>query len=180
MQERMGSANAHSRPDVHLSAWNLGDRDRRETPFDLLREDFTLWFDEALRRGGLDADPASAAWRALDVRCGRGQFAREIAARYPGVHLTAFDPAADQLADAAGRFGGPRLRFAIHDACQPLPAELAGGGLDVPLAGVGLPWVADQGTILPQLAAGLKPGGGVLPGHGPQGLFPHPKPTVGR
>ncbi|HXM54048.1 MAG TPA: class I SAM-dependent methyltransferase [Candidatus Dormibacteraeota bacterium] len=180
MSERMESAHAYSQSEVHLSAWNLADRDRRETQFDLLRDDFNLWFDEAVRRGGLDTHPATAAWRALDVGCGRGQFAREILARYPGAHVTAFDLDADQVADAAARFGGPRLRFAIHDACQPLPADLAGDGFDVVVAWMVLLWVPDKVAMLRHLAAALRPGGVVLLGNVPRGFFQHPHPTVSR
>src|SRR5689334_4088908 len=180
MPERMATPHAYSQPDVHLSAWNLADRDRRETQFDLLRDDFNLWFDEALRRGGLDTDPSSAAWRALDVGCGRGQYAREIVARYPGVRVTAFDLDADSVADAAARFGGPNLRFAIHDARQPLPADLAGDGFDVVVAWMVLLWVPDKVTMLRHVAAALRPGGVVLLGNVPRGFFQHPHPTVDR
>src|SRR5256885_481076 len=116
MSEDRQSALALSQPEVDLQAWSLGDRERRATQFDLLRDDFNLWFDAALRRGGLATDPAAARWRALDAGCGRGQYAGEIVGRYPRVTVTGFDVHAESIADAARQAAAsPGLRFLVHD-----------------------------------------------------------------
>src|SRR5215471_2039355 len=181
MSENRQQALARSRQEVDLAAWNLGDGERRETQFDLLRDDFNLWFDVALRRGGLSTDPAAATWRALDAGCGRGQYAREIVARYPGTSVTGFDVDADSIA-GAGRQGadGPALRFLVHDGRDPLPAGVTGEGFDVVLAWLVLLWVPDKPALLRSLAAALKPGGVILLANLPDGFFQHPHPVVAR
>ena len=71
---------AHSN---YLFDRNADERQRLENQFQLLCEDFDRWFDQALRVGGLPADPTQAAWSMLDVGCGEGQFTRRVASRYP-------------------------------------------------------------------------------------------------
>jgi SAM-dependent methyltransferase len=173
---------ALSRPEVDLAAWSLADRERRETQFDLLRDDFNLWFDLTLRHGGLATDPAAATWRMLDAGCGRGQYAYEIAARYPRAAVTAYDVDAGSIAgakagaDAAG--GGPR--FLVHDGREPLPADVVGGGFDVVLAWLILLWVPDKPALLRGLAAATRPGGVILLANLPDGFFQHPHPVAAR
>jgi hypothetical protein len=43
------------------------ERRRLEYQFELLSEDFDLWFDAALRRAGLEVDAARADWTVLDA-----------------------------------------------------------------------------------------------------------------
>lgn len=181
MSEDRHTALAFSQPEVDLQAWSLGDSERRATQFDLLRDDFNLWFDMALRRGGLATDPAAARWRALDVGCGRGQYAREIVARYPGVTVTGFDVHADSIADAVRQHAAcPGLRFLVHDGREPLPPDVAGDGFDVVLAWLVLLWVPDKAAMLRCLASALRPGGVILLANLPEGFFQHPHPVVDR
>src|SRR2546430_9293389 len=99
-----------------------GERDRLRYQYELLREDFNRWFDEALKLAGLATDPAGATWSVLDVGCGEGFYAREIARRYPNARVVGVDTDADAIAAAtATNSGVANLRFQTHDAKQPLP-----------------------------------------------------------
>jgi SAM-dependent methyltransferase len=171
---------ALSEPATDLSAWSLSDRQRLEAQFGLLRDDFNLWFDRALRHGGLVTDPARAAWRALDAGCGRGQYTREIAARYPGSTVVGFDADPESIADAA-RAGAARPRFHVHDATRPLPAAaVPDGGFDVVVAWLVLMWVPDKAAMLRELATVMRPGGVLLLANMPDDWFQHSHPALAR
>lgn len=157
---------------------NADDRQRLAQQFTLLREDFNLWFDQALRLGRLPADPRQADWPVLDAGCGEGQYAHEIARRYPHAHLTGFDadPAAVAAAAAAAP-AGARTRFAVHDARQPLPADLTPeGGFRAAVAWMVLLYLPDKHAALAHLAAALTPGGVLMLGNVPDEplLLDHP------
>jgi 2-polyprenyl-3-methyl-5-hydroxy-6-metoxy-1,4-benzoquinol methylase len=148
---------------------NLDDRQRLARQFRLLREDFDLWFDEALRLGGLSTDEAEAAWSALDMGCGEGQYTREIARRYPLASVLGTDVDAAAIAAASRAAGATRnVRFLVHDAREALPeAVLRGTGLDVVVLWMVLLYLPDKQAVLHRLAAALKPGGVLLLGYIP-------------
>lgn len=148
---------------------NTDDRQRLAEQFTLLREDFNLWFDEALRLGRLSADPQRADWPVLDAGCGEGQYAHEIVRRYPHVHLTGFDadPAAVSAASSATP-AGTSMRFVVHDARQPLPTDLVpGDGFRAAVAWMILLYLPDRRAALAHLAAALAPGGVLMLGNVP-------------
>jgi SAM-dependent methyltransferase len=148
---------------------NLDDRQRLAQQFTLLRDDFNLWFDQALRLGRLSADPRQADWAVLDAGCGEGQYAHEIVRRYPHVHLTGFD--ADPAAVAAAASAAPvgtRTRFVVHDARQPLSADVVPeGGFQAAVAWMVLLYMPDKHAALAHLAAALPPGGVLMLGNVP-------------
>lgn len=148
---------------------NLDDRQRLAQQFVLLREDFNLWFDQALRLGHLSGDPQGADWSVLDVGCGEGQYAHEIVRRYPHAHLTGFD--ADPAAVAAAASAAPvgtRTRFVVHDARQPLPADVApDGGFQAAVAWMVLLYLPDKLDALAHLASVMVPGGVLTLGNVP-------------
>ena len=148
---------------------NLDDRQRLARQFRLLREDFDLWFDEALRLGGLPTDEAEAAWSVLDMGCGEGQYTREIARRYPLASLVGTDMDTAAIAAASRAAGATRnVRFLVHDAREALPeAALPGPGLDVVVLWMVLLYLPDKQGVLRRLAAALKPGGVLLLGYIP-------------
>ena len=148
---------------------NLDDRQRLDRQFRLLREDFDLWFDEALRLGGLSTDEAEAAWSALDMGCGEGQYAREIARRYPLASVLGTDVDAAAIAAASRAAGATRnVRFLLHNASERLPeAALPESGLDVVVMWMVLLYLPDKQRVLQQVAAALKPGGVLLVGYIP-------------
>lgn len=157
---------------------NLDDRQRLARQFVLLREDFNLWFDQALRLGGLSADPARADWPVLDAGCGEGQYAHEIVRRYPRADLTGFDADAAAVAVAASAApAGTRTRFVVHDARQPLPAGLIPeGGFQAAVAWMVLLYLPDKRAALAHLAAAVAPGGVLMLGNVPDEplLWDHP------
>lgn len=157
---------------------NPDDRQRLAHQFSLLREDFNLWFDQALQLGRLPAGPLSAGWPVLDAGCGEGQYAHEIVRRYPHAHLTGFDadPAAVAAAASAAPVGAS-TRFVVHDARQPIPAGLVpGGGFQAAVAWMVLLYLPDKQAALAHLAAALAPGGVLMLGNVPDEplLLDHP------
>jgi SAM-dependent methyltransferase len=83
MDEPAVPAPPSGRPSSYVLGQNVDDRNRLQNQFGLLREDFLAWFGEALRRAGLPGEPERAACSVLDVGCGEGQYAQEIARQYP-------------------------------------------------------------------------------------------------
>ena len=156
---------------------NLDDRQRLAQQFVLLREDFNLWFDQALRLGRLSADPQLADWSVLDAGCGEGQYAYEIISRYPHARLTGFD--ADQASvtvAASAAPAGTSTRFVVHDARQPLPADIIQDGFQAAVAWMVLLYLPDKRAALAQLASALAPGGVLMLGNVPDEplLWDHP------
>jgi len=104
----------------------------------------------------LDAQPGE---RVLDVGCGTGHQAGELAAR--GVAVTALDADAAML-DVA-REAHPDVRFHRVDA-QDVDAVAAvvqgsGGPFDAVLSNAALHWMPRQDDVVAGLAAALRPGG---------------------
>ena len=93
----------------------VDERRRLEYQFELLREDFDLWFDAALRLAGLRLDPAGATWSVLDAGCGEGLFTHEIAHRYPRARVVGFDVDARAVAVAGQRCARqPNVALSVH------------------------------------------------------------------
>ena len=159
----------------------VDDRRRLEYQFELLREDFDLWFDAALRLGGLAVAPAQATWSVLDAGCGEGLFTREIAHRYPNARVVGFDVDAAAVAVATQRCAQqPNVRLSVHDIRQPIVGGVPGAGrFDLAVAWLVLPHLPDRRTVLANLAATLRPGGVLLLGNVPdQALrLDHPAAT---
>src|SRR5262249_45278148 len=103
----------------------------------------------------------------LDVGCGEGQYAREIARQYRKVTVVGVDlnPAVIEAARAASA-GVPNIAFLVHDARQPVPAgAVPDGGFDVVVCWAVLQHLPDKAAALAHLAAALRPGGALLLGH---------------
>lgn len=161
------------------------DRDRLYTQYELLRDDFNEWFYRALRLGDLPTEPDKAAWHALDVGCGEGLFAGEIAQRYPRARVTGFDKDESAVATANTVFGqkdGHRLRFYVHNALDPVRTGFrpARGGFDIAFAHLLLMHLHDPARALAHIAAALKPGGVVYLRDTPLEAIPFPHPSMGR
>jgi SAM-dependent methyltransferase len=150
---------------------HLGERARLERQFALFQEDLGLWFGEALRVAGVDA---GGAWSALDLGCGEGQFARELARRHPRARVTGMDVDDAAIAAAVANRGAvANLEFAVHDARAPLPA---GSRYDVVVMWLVLLHLPDRATALANVAAATRPGGTLLLCNVPdeQVSFSHP------
>jgi SAM-dependent methyltransferase len=159
-----GQMHEHTAPEAtfgpksnYLFARNLDERARLERQFRLLQEDFDLWFGEALRLAGLDAN---GDWSALDLGCGEGQFGRELARRHPRARVTGMDVDAAAIATAvASRGAVGNVEFAVHDAREPLPA---GSRYDVVVMWMLLLYLPDKAAALAQVAAATRPSGALL------------------
>ncbi len=157
MQEHTAPEAMFGPKSNYLFARNLDERARLERQFHLLDEDFFLWFGEALRLAGLDAD---AQWSALDLGCGEGQFARELARRHPRAQVTGMDVDEAAIATAVATRGAVgNVEFAIHDAREPLPA---GSRYDVVVMWMVLLYLPDKAGGLARVAAATRPGGALL------------------
>jgi SAM-dependent methyltransferase len=159
---------------------NADDRRRLDHVFHTMRDDFDLWFDQALRLGGLSGDPERAEWAVLDVGCGEGQYALHVLERYPKAGVVGVDVNEDAIAAArhvaAGR---PNARFAVHDMRDPLPAELRRpGGYEVAVGWLFLYFMPDARRTLADIAGALAPGGVALFCNVPEDCINHPDPDV--
>jgi SAM-dependent methyltransferase len=148
---------------------NADDRQRLACQFSLLREDFNMWLDDAIRLAGLPAEPGLADWSVLDLGCGEGQYAHEIARRYPNARVTGMD--SDTTAITAASAATPpdaSVRFLVHDARQPVPSWVVpGGGFNLVVAWMLLLHLPDKAAALASMAACLAPGGVALLGNIP-------------
>lgn len=148
---------------------NADDRQRLACQFSLLREDFNLWFGDAIRLAGLPAEPGLADWSVLDLGCGEGQYAHEITRRYPRARVTGLDSdTAAITAASAATPPGASTRFLVHDARQPVPSQVVpDGGFSAVVCWMVLMHLPDKAAALASLAACLAPGGVVLLGNVP-------------
>jgi SAM-dependent methyltransferase len=151
----------------HIFKDNVDDRERLEGQFDLLREDFTLWFDEALRLGGLSTDPGRATWSVLDVGCGEGQYTREIARRYPRARVVGVDADAAAISAATELSRSSSVEFLVGDAGESLTQLVGAAAFDVAVMWLVLPYLPDRPQALANLAAVLRSGGVLLLGNVP-------------
>jgi 2-polyprenyl-3-methyl-5-hydroxy-6-metoxy-1,4-benzoquinol methylase len=146
---------------------NVDDRYRMQYQFELMREDFLAWFEVALRRAGLTMDPNLATWSVLDVGCGEGQYALEIARRYPRTTVVGVDVNTGALHTARTQSAGqPNLRFATYDIREPMRSDVVpDSGFDVVVSWMVLLHLPEKAAALSHLAAVLRPGGGLLLGN---------------
>jgi SAM-dependent methyltransferase len=160
---------------------NADDRQRLEEQFQLMREDFGVWFDQALRLGALSADPKQADWWMLDAGCGEGQYGLDCLARYPKAHLVGTDVNGVAI-EAATRTAAamPNARFIVHDHRQPMPAGVAPArGFDIAFGWFFLYFMPEPKRTLADIAARLAPGGAVLFLNVADDVFKHPDQGVG-
>jgi 2-polyprenyl-3-methyl-5-hydroxy-6-metoxy-1,4-benzoquinol methylase len=118
--------------------------------------------DMRLRRGFLleRVDPRS---RVLDVGCGEGRFAAELARA--GIGVVGVDVAEEPLRRARARYPGLDLRIVPAEETWPLPDA----SFDVVWAGETIEHVADAAGWLREVRRVLRPGGSLLlstPAHG--------------
>ncbi len=105
--------------------------------------------------GGLATGPERAAWSVLEVGCGEGQFACEIAERYPNARVVGVDVDSAAIEAASRRSAAiDHVEFAVHDARLPLPA----GDFAVAVSWLVLMYLPDKRSSLAHVAAALQPG----------------------
>jgi SAM-dependent methyltransferase len=148
---------------TYLFGGEAADQQRLRDQYELLREDFLAWFGQALTEAGLPDSAEEATFSVLEVGCGQGWHARDLASRYPRATIVATD-----LQPVPDPTGPPNLRFAVHDARQPVPAGLVPpGGFDLAVGWMVLLHLPDKPAALDHLAAVVRPGGALLLGNVP-------------
>jgi SAM-dependent methyltransferase len=100
--------------------------------------------------------PAGLNW--LDVGCGTGAFTELIVERVAPSHVSAIDPAEDQIAYARTRPAAAKVSFHVGNA-QSLP--FAGDEFDVAAMGLVIAFVPDPLKSVTEMMRVVKPGGTV-------------------
>jgi 2-polyprenyl-3-methyl-5-hydroxy-6-metoxy-1,4-benzoquinol methylase len=101
------------------------------------------------------ATAAPDARRLLDLGCGVGQLAAELAAERPGAEVVACDPSADMIARARRDYAAPNLRYHPGD----VTSVERGAGFCAIVCTHAFPYAPDQPAVLRACAALLVPGG---------------------
>jgi demethylmenaquinone methyltransferase/2-methoxy-6-polyprenyl-1,4-benzoquinol methylase len=134
--------------------------DRVASNYDALNSVMTAGLHHAWRQRAAEKAELSAGDSALDICCGTGDFALELAARVtPGGHVIGSDfsePMLDLAREKAAQRGAEGVRFEWADALQ-LPYD--GERFDAVTVGFGVRNLADLDRGLSEMARVLKPGG---------------------
>lgn len=101
---------------------------------------------------------APAATRILDVGCGVGQLARELAERRPGCEVVGCDASPDMIARATRDYTAPNLGYHLG----PVQRMERGDGFDVVVCTHAFPYFPDKPAAMAAMAALLRPGGRLL------------------
>ena len=136
---------------------SLSDRDRLYLMFDLLHDSFLDDVGRALGYAGKSLHP-DADFRLLDGACGEGLHAAEIGKHHPRAEVVAFDRDPEAMQTAPLAFAQPNVRYLLHDAQEPLPADVA-RGFDVAQLRFCLTHLTDPLRALGHLRDALRPGG---------------------
>ena len=98
------------------------------------------------------------ARRILDVGCGVGQLAHELAVRRPEAQVVGCDTSAAMIARARADYSAPNLRF-LHAQLEDVPP---GDGYDAITCTHALPYFPDKPAAMARFHALLRPGGRLL------------------
>jgi demethylmenaquinone methyltransferase / 2-methoxy-6-polyprenyl-1,4-benzoquinol methylase len=128
--------------------------DRVAPRYDLANTVFSLGQDRLWRRAAAQASGLAGGEVAVDVACGTGLLAQELARLAPGARVAGFDFSAEMVRRAAGTSGRPR--FAVADALR-LP--LADASVDVVTIAFGLRNLPEPAVGLLEFRRVLRPGG---------------------
>jgi 2-polyprenyl-3-methyl-5-hydroxy-6-metoxy-1,4-benzoquinol methylase len=101
---------------------------------------------------------AAGATRFLDLGCGVGQLAAEIAHAHPGAEVLGCDPSAAMIARAVRDYAAPNLHYLHCDVTR----VTRGTGFDVITCTHAFPYAPDKPATLRAMAALLRPGGRLL------------------
>jgi demethylmenaquinone methyltransferase/2-methoxy-6-polyprenyl-1,4-benzoquinol methylase len=134
--------------------------DRVAARYDLLNSVMTAGLHHRWRGRAADSAGLTPGDVALDVCCGTGDLALELARRVaPGGHVIGCDfsePMLDLAREKAAQVGGPAVRFEWADALQ-LPYDA--GSFDAVTVGFGVRNFADRPRGIAEMARVLRPGG---------------------
>lgn len=99
-----------------------------------------------------------AARRFLDLGCGIGQFARELAERHAEAEVVGLDPTHGMIERARRDFAHPRVRY-LEGSIEAAPAD---GGFDVVTCMHAFPYIPDPAAAAARFKSLLRPGGRVI------------------
>jgi len=128
--------------------------DRVAPRYDLANAVFSLGQDRFWRRAAAQATGLDDGEVAVDVACGTGLLAEELARLAPGARVVGLDFSGEMVRRAAGAAGRPR--FAVADALR-LP--LADASVDVVTIAFGLRNLPEPAVGLLEFGRVLRPGG---------------------
>jgi SAM-dependent methyltransferase len=137
--------------------WDAGAADYQAEHGAFLGDADFVWGPERLREADARLLGPVTGRRVLEVGCGAAQCSRWL--RRQGAHVVAFDLSAGQLAHAAilNERTGVNVPLVLADA-QRLP--FADGSFDLVCSAYGaVPFVADSGGVMGEVARVLRPGG---------------------
>ena len=98
------------------------------------------------------------AERILDVGCGIGQLAQELAQRRPACEIVGCDASPDMMARAVRDYPAPNLRYHLG----PVEAMERSSGFDALVCTHAFPYFPDKPASMGAMAALLRPGGRLL------------------
>ena len=102
--------------------------------------------------------PPIAPGRVVDLGCGRGDLAVDLAQRWPAAHVTGMDLSPAMLADAQARF--PKSRFPQIDwVVGDIDAWTPDAPVDLLFSNAALHWLGDHAGLFPRLMDHVAPGG---------------------
>jgi len=104
------------------------------------------------------AETAPEATRFLDLGCGIGQFARELAEQHPNASIVAIDPTQSMVERAKREFDHPHISYlmgTVHDVPH-------SEGFDVITCMHAFPYVRDPDAVASRMQELLRPGGRTL------------------
>ena len=104
---------------------------------------------------------APEARRFLDLGCGIGQLARELAERHPDAEILAVDPSSGMIERAEREFGHPKLTYRVGG----IEAVADDQRFDVITSTHSFPYVPDAEAAMARMAELVAPGGRVLVVH---------------
>jgi len=130
--------------------------DRVAPRYDLANTVFSLGQDRLWRRAAAQATGLAAGELALDLACGTGLLAEELARLAPGARVLGLDFSWEMVRRAAGEPAGAQSWFGVADALR-LP--LADASVDVVTIAFGLRNLPEPAVGLLELRRVLRPGG---------------------
>lgn len=135
--------------------------DRIARRYDLLNRILSLGLDRRWRRKAAAALELGADARVLDLACGTGDLALEIARRHPDAEVTGLDPSRGMLDIAEGKAARRGARLALEvGIAEELPFDDA--AFDGVSIAFGLRNVPDRERALTEMARVTRPGGRVV------------------
>ncbi|WP_438448318.1 class I SAM-dependent methyltransferase [Gorillibacterium sp. sgz5001074] len=141
----------------------MANEDRKGMVWNPVLYDGKLGMVSELGRGVLDWLAPRPGERILDLGCGTGDLAAEIAKS--GAEVTGLDASPEMIRAAQAKY--PGLRFRVGDGQRFQPDD--GGRYDAVFSNAALHWMKDASGVADSVAGALKPGGRFAAEFGGQG-----------